>query len=60
MKKMNVYERVRLYLFTWLNDTYTHTYRFIYIYLTYAFGFDWTVGNISHGIKRIVMRQARV
>ena len=41
MKKMNVYERVRLYLFTWLNDTYTHThtYKFIYIYLTYAFGF---------------------
>ena len=49
MKKMNVYERVRLHLFTWFKDI------FLYIYLTFAFGFHWTVGNISLGIKRTLI-----
>ena len=48
-EKMNVYERVRLYLFTWFK------YIFLYIYLTFAFGFHWTVGNISLGIKRTLI-----
>ena len=28
---------------------------FLYIYLTLAFGFDWTVGDISLGIKRTLI-----
>ena len=54
-KKTNVYDRVNEKKILKKN---------IYIYLTFAFGFNWTVGNISLGIetyyRSIVVRQARV